>query len=298
MSVEKYLPSQQFRVISGSITLSIALVWGTYALTRPPQQHVGALVATSGSSNTNETNWQASLDQIQAQQASHLPPSPDQKLVDSLLTSAQSPNITDSVGKSLLINVTNARAQGLGADQPTQDQLVASAIGQLQAVAQPLKLYVANQVTIVPDSKDTLRVYANNVALVLPKHPHANMSETINILGNKINGQGDQLNQLPQLAKDYQGLAKDFAKIPVPASVAQYHLAIINDYIHMADSYSHMQELGTDPLRGLAGLQIYNKTAEDAQSMFINITQVLAKNGILFTKGDPGASLQSMLSGQ
>ena len=298
MALQEYLPSTQFRVIGSSILVSLGLVWGTYTITRPPTTPSSGLVALRTTSDAQKTSWQKALDDIQTQQASHLPQAPDQHMVDSLLNAAKTDNITDSVGRSLLVNVTNARAQGLGADEPTQNQLVAAAIGQLQSVAAPSKRYTLGDLSVVPDSKEAVHAYANAIAKALSAHPRASMAETLTILGNKINNQSDQLAQFPSIAKAYRSLANDFLHIPVPQPLAAYHLVIVNDYLQMADSYAHMQTIGSDPLRGLAGLQIYNKVAADVQGMFINIAQIFAKDGILFTKGEPGALLGSMLSEQ
>ncbi len=298
MEVKKYLPSTTFTFIAGSLFLSIGLVWIANFVTHPNSFSTAGLAVTSTANSREKASWAAALNDIQAQQGSRLPQPPDQQLVDNLLQGAQTKNLTDSVGRSLLINVTNASGKGLGGDQPTQNQLIASAMGQLQTISQPSKLYTLSDISVILDSKEAVQAYGNALIPILKKHPHASMAETLNLLGQKINGQTGSQGDFSIIAKDYQGLAKDFSKMTVPQSLSTYHLAIVNDYLQMADSMSHMQQVSTDPLRGLAGLQMYNKSAGDIQSMFISIAQVFAKDGILFTRDEPGALLASMLSGQ
>lgn len=297
MELPQYLPSTKFSLIVSSIFLSLGLVWVANVVTNPPPRNSGLAVETTATSR-GTAGWAATLNEIQSKQESRLPTAPDPEMVDSLLHAAQTDNLTDSVGRSLLINVTNARGKGLGGDQPTQDQLIASAMSQLHTVAKPSKQYTVSDIALVVDSKETVHTYGNALIPILKKYPHANMAEVLNLVGSAINGQKKQSSDFLIIAKDYQGLARDFSKITVPQSLATYHLTITNDYLQMADSVSNMQQVGTDPLRGLAGLQIYNKSAGEIQSMFISIAQVFAKDGILFTKDEPGVLLSSLLSGQ
>ncbi len=296
MSLRDTLPSKKFSAIVGSIALSCLLVMVANIVTQPPPLPKAELA--SDSSADQATDWQATLDNIQAQQASRLPTPPDPTTVQDLLQGAQTANITDSVGRSLLINVTDASAQGLGADQPTQNQLLAAAMQQIQNVAVQTKTYSVSDLTIVPNSKETLHAYGNALALVLAKHPDASMAETLTMFGSAVNGQTTQLTKMGTIAREYEALATDLANIPTPLSIAAYQLGVINGEMTMAGSFEHMEMVSSDPLRGLAGLQIYNNAAQSVQGMFINITQVFAKEGILFTKDDAGAQLVSMLSGQ
>lgn len=297
MELRKYLPSSTFSYFVGSLFVGAGLIWGANFATHPNSFSSAGLAVSSTDTSTQKANWVAALNDIQSQQDSRLPEVPQQQVVDNLLAGAQTKNLTDSVGRSLLINVANASGKGLGGDQPTQNELVASAMGQLNTVSQPSKPYTASDLSVIIDSKEAVHAYGNALIPVLKKYPHASMAETLNLVGQKINGQASSGDFSP-IAKDYRGLAKDMAKMAVPQSLAGFQLSIVNDFLQMADSMSHMQQIGADPLRGLAGLQIYNKSAEDVQGMFINIAQVFAKDGILFTKDEPGALLASLLSGQ
>ena len=291
MSLRDILPSKEFSGIVLSIAFSLLLVVVANAVTQPPI--LPAQVATTADTPTR-TDWQATLDNIQAQQANRLPTPPDPETVQSLLHNAQTANVTDSIGRSLLINVTDASAQGLGADQPTQDQLVAAAMQQIQNISAQSKQYSIADLKVVADSKDAVHTYGNGLALALSKHPHASVGETLTILGSQINGQSTDLAQLGIIAKEYEALASDLAAVPVPVSLAQYHMQAINDDETMAASFAHMETISSDPMRGLAGLKIFNDTAQDEQGVFISIAQVFAKDGILFTKDDPGALLSSL----
>jgi len=297
MALQTYLPSRKFSGITGSILLALGLVWFASAITSPPKKSPSHLVV-GGSSGASQVNWAATLHEIQSQQENRLPEPPNQAMVGSLLENAKTSSVTETVGRSLLINLTNARAQGLGGDQPTQDQLVAAALGELNAVATPSKRYTAEDLSVVPDSKDAVRAYGNAIVKAFLRHPRASMAETLTLMGKKVNGQSVGNLSFNVIATDYRGLAKDFSSITAPQAIAGYHLTVTNDYLQMADSFVHMQAVDADPLRGLAGLQVYNKSAEEAQSMFINIAQIFAKEGILFTKDEPGALLGSLLSGQ
>ena len=295
MSVRPYLPSGQFAAIYGSIFLAIGLVYGAQVVTHP--RNTASLTIDQGT-GADHTQWENALASIQASQGAALPVPPDENTVNALRRSVKSQNLTDSVARTLLINVTDAQAQGLGGDIPTQNQLLSAAVSQIQQTNIPSKTYTADDLTVVPDSTSTIRQYGNDVIKVLATHPKASVGSTLQILGAYINNKTNHLNQLTPIGKEYAALAEDFTKVPVPQSEATYDLALINTYAQMADTYPNMSALASDPLRALAGLQMFNANETNAQNLFINIAQVLDKNGIIFSKDEPGAAWAALLSAQ
>ncbi len=299
MSVRKYLPSTQFSVMFFALALSAGLVFAADQVTKPTQASL-ATTNTPSVPTSGGKDWESTLYAIQAQNSSSLlPEPPDQNVVDSLRQAAQSTNVTDSVGKTLLVNLTNANTQGLGADIPTQNQLIASALQQIKSGAVVnAKTYTLDDLVAVADTAASLRAYGIAVEGVLASHPEASMGKTLIILGNYINGTANQLSQLAAIQKEYSLLAKDLSNTPVPQSLTPFHLQMVTGFEQMAQTYPNMQSISGDPLRGLAGLQQYNSIKDTQQSVFINIAQVLNKDGILFSKDGQGALWNALLSQQ
>jgi hypothetical protein len=293
--MRQYLPSSTFTSVLISIATAAFLIYEAVTVTNPHQAQV---TSASQSAATEDSQWQTTLNQLEAQEGSSLPVPPNQSTVSALKKDAQSSNLTDSVARSLLIDVTNAGAQGLGGDLPTQNQLANAALAQVQNSTLPQKTYTSNDIVVIPDSNDALKAYGNTMIRVMQKHPKADMGTTYQILGQQINGQGNHLLQLVPISKEYLALVRDLLLTPAPQSVAAYHLSIINGYEQMAESYPNMEAMASDPLRGLGGLQQYENAANSIASLFINIASVWDKDGILFSKDEPGASWASLLSGQ
>lgn len=299
MSVRKYLPSTQFSVMCLSLALSIGLVFAADQITKPKPASL-AVADVPSTPTSGGKDWESTLYAIQAQNSSSLlPEAPDQSVVDGLRQAAQTANVTDSVGKTLLVNLTNANTQGLGADIPTQNQLIASALQQIKSGATAnTKTYTPDDLVVVADTTASLRAYGIAVERVLATHPNASIGKTLVILGNYINGTSNQLAQLAAIQKEYALLAKDLANTSVPQSLTPFHLQMVVGYEQMAETYPNMQSMADDPLRGLAGLQQYNSLKDTQQTVFINIAQILNKDGILFSKDGPGALWTALLSQQ
>ncbi len=292
MSVRPYLPSGQFASIVGSIFAAITLVYVAQWVTTPHEPPTPQVPASQ------KTAWQRVLTKLQEDNAASLPTPPDEDTVAALRRGAQSANLTETFGKTLLVNVADAQSQGAGKDASTQNQLINAALSQIQETNIPSKVYTNKDITIVADSNEVLHRYGNTLITIMEHHPGASVGATYQIIGDQVNGTKNNLPKLLAIGKEYAAFAKELSLVPAPQSLAAYHLSLINAYTQAADSYEDMAQLDTDPLRGLAGLQMYSTTITNIQKLFINITSVFDKRGILFSKDEPGAAWTASLSAQ
>src|SRR5579872_5452617 len=170
MVLKRYLPSAQFAVMAGSLALSGGFVIAAQYVTRP---QTPTLATTVGADQPQtQRDWEVALAQVEAQSGVSAPQAPDQSQVGQLLASAQSSNRTDSIARSLLVSITNAKAQGLGDDIPTQDEIV-SQVEALTATSTP-QAYTAADFTVVPTTQSSLRAYGNGFIKAVESHPDAN----------------------------------------------------------------------------------------------------------------------------
>lgn len=292
MSLRQYLPSAQFAAIAISIALSVGLVFAADAVTRPKNPPAGEVSAVSDDAAMyqDEAQWKATLNNIQGSQTlGSLPPAPDETTVAGLLQGAQSSNITDSIGRSLLVKLTDAKAQGLGGDIPTQTQLINEAVKQLPL--QQTKTYTTSDLALVQDSPQTQKAFGNAVMTVMLKYPEANVPNTYVIIGYVTDTKNAApLEKLNAIETAYASLAKELAAIPVPKTLAPLYLPVVNNFTQIAKTYPDMETLISDPLRGLAGIQKFQSLTTGTVGVFTNIAQALNKNGILFGKDEPGAA--------
>ncbi len=299
MNPRPYLPSLQFSLIVLSLLGASGLIYAAQVTTTPaPPASIASTAPDAASAATDHSNWASSLAAIQAQEgSSSLPAAPDQDLVGQLLQGAQTQNLTDTVGRTLLISLTNAQAQGLGADTPTQNTIISQALSQI-APPQPSIIYTAKDLTIVADSGGALHSYGAALVAILAQHPEAGVGQTLTIIGSAVNGDPSKLPELQAIGAGYRALAKDLAAVAVPQSLAATHLQAVNDFEQMSEAYPAMEAIQGDPVRGLSGLQQFNTLESDAQNLFIKTAQTFAKNGILFTtQDDPQGLWASLLSG-
>ncbi|HVV38797.1 MAG TPA: hypothetical protein VHD31_00530 [Candidatus Paceibacterota bacterium] len=292
----RFLPSAQFVLIVGSIAASGALVLAAQYLTGAPRGLPSTLTATTAPRDLSrvDPNWEQTLLAIQGKSA--ITAAVASSTVDTLLDATKSTNLTTTVAQSLLVNLFDAKSQGLGSDIPTQNQLIAQATAQIQGEKDP-PAYASSDLTLSTQTPIALKAYGNAVMTAMAAHPGANYNDTLFALGYLTDSNDPaQVAKLANIQKEYRALVRDLAKVPVPPTLAPLHLQILNNLSYAAGAYSDMEVAVSDPLRSIAGLQTYQSLVDETTRVFINIAQILKQNGILFTKDEPGSAWATLLS--
>ena len=295
MSIREYLPSAQFTFILGAVALSAGLVFAADYITGRDAREVPGGVAVSTGSQTQD-NWLQTLHDIQAQSGTSLPPSPNPEIVSNLLGAAQSENLTNTIGRSIFIKLSDAKAQGLGDDIPTQDTLIADALSQVSQ-NRGAGVYTVADLNPVTTTPDTLHTYGNAVIAVVQSRPKASYVDTLVAVGRATdNNDPAYLAPLAAIGAEYQAIADELAALFVPQTLAPLHLQVVNNFARMAETYPDMAMVVEDPLRGLSGIQLYQSLVQETERVLTNIAQQLAKNAILFDKSEPGAAWSALLA--
>jgi len=289
MNVRAYLPSTTFSTIAGSIGLAGLLILSAQYITHPKDISPAALAPTNDAATATDADWQAALAKIAVDSPS-LPEAPTEEKVNQLLNAAQSSNITDTVARSLLINLSSASAQGLGSDIPTQEKLIASAVSQLPAPSAK-KTYAQKDLTVGADTPAAQKAYGNAVMEALGRHTDAT-SKAVLLAVSQATDSNDPsaLEPLGHLQAEYAALAADLADITVPKTLVPLHLQVANAISTIAAAVGDMQKLFSDPLRGLQAIQQYQFMLGEVGRVFTSEAEILTKNGILFNKDEPGAA--------
>jgi len=286
MSIASYLPSSQFSVTVASIAAAGGLIIGAQYITRP-QNPSAELYAAPEARSTSD--WEAALAQVQATVPS-LPEVPNQDTVSALLQAAKSDNLTDTVARTLLVNLSNASSQGLGADIPTQDKIVAMA-AQAAAPPQAKKIYSQSDLVLTDNTPQTQKDYGNAVMVVLGRYTGAT-SQAVLLAVSKATDNNDpaELKALVRIQAEYEGLVEDLASVAVPKTIAPMHVQALNSLGTVAASVEDLQKILNDPLRGLQALKQYQSKLGEVGRVFTSIAEALSKNGILFNKDEPGSA--------
>lgn len=298
MSLPQYLPSAKFTVMVGSLVLSGGLVVAAQYATRPSQATVQLAADESAAQAAQAAQWQQTLEDVEAQSGVTAPVAPSTDVVNAFLNAAQSTNLTTEVGRTLFVNLSDASAQGLGADAPTQDQLLAQATAQINAAASTTA-YTAGDLTITAQTSASLKTYGNAVMAVLGNYPDASAQNTYMAVGTASDAQNPAaLAQLATIGAAYGAIAKALVRTPVPQTLSPLQLQLANDYASMAATYPDMATVLTDPLRGLSAVQRYASLLDEAQRVLTSIAGALSKDGILFSNDEPGSAWSVLLSAQ
>ena len=287
MNLRSLLPSAQFAVLAASIALSAGLVFAADYITQKPTSE-RVQIQTGGVAAEN-SNWQAALAEVQRESGIALPPLPDENIFEALRSSAAGENLTDTVGRTLLVSLIEANAQGLGSDIPTQERLAAQAAAHLEEGSTKTSLYNAARLTIVGDSATTLHKFGNDVMQTLNDHMDANAGDTLRAIGYATDyNDATYLEKLPAAEQAYRALAEDLFAVPVPQTLSPLYLQIVNNFLRIADTYPDMKTILSDPLRGLAGIQRFQSLIDETTRVFTTIAEQLQRNAILFTEDEPG----------
>ncbi len=290
MPVRSYLPSAQFVVIVASIALAGGLVLAAQYITDDTSPRV-----LTTNTAVPQPDWKTALYEVQGTNPLEIQSAASvQASLSELINDTQTGNITSSVGRSLFLNLTQAKSQGLGGDVPTQERLLAEATASIKpSVA---RVYTNAELAVVKDSPAALRAYGNALIEVIAAHPQANVQAAYVAVGQAVDtDDASKLAALVTIGKEYAAIAADLAVVPVPQTVSPLHLRIINNFSQIAATCEDMRTIISDPLRGFGGMQAFNSLTGETSRLFTNIAQSFSKNGILFDSDEPGASWNAFL---
>lgn len=285
MPLGNYLPSAQFVLIVSSITLAGGLVLTADYLTSTPQANDN--VVTSDSPKDIEAmDWQKALAEIQGEKTLAEPIDP--AVFATLKSQATAPTLTGTVGRSLLLNLSEAKSQGLGSDFPTQERLVAQATAQAD-ITRGNPVYTSADLLTVPETEGSLRTYGNALMTALTAYPKTSRDQTILVVGEAVDtGKSSPLSKLTPIEAEFRALTADVLSIPVPTTLVPLHLQIVNNFARITSLYADLKVALTDPMRGIGALNLYNLLVDETGRLLTSLARMFNENGILFASDEPG----------
>lgn len=291
MSIGEYLPSSRFVTIAASLLVATAMAVGAQYLTGAP----GSGTVQVANQPAPDPNWQQTLEEIQLESGISAPQPPSPEVVNAFLAEAKDDNLTSSIGRTLLVNLSAANAEGLGSDAPTQDSIVEAAAVQVGAgIVRP---YSTNEVNVVPQNKDSLYIYGNQLITTLRLYPAANSGETLYAFGAALDYQdASRLGPVRAAQEGYKSLAAALMQMPVPETLAPLHVQVANNLAMMGSASAEMATVLSDPLRGLGGLQVFRSSEDESVRLLTAIAGIFNNNGILFSKDDPGSAWSAFVA--
>lgn len=135
------------------------------------------------------------------------------------------------------------------------------------------------------DDPQTQADYYASAAGLFAIYKESGLGDELEIAGGIAStGQGGDTkseDQLQKIAGAYQEFAQKLLLVPVPKSLVQYHLEIINSANNTGIAVSNMSKMISDPVTGLSGISQYQKYSSDLITSANNLEAFLIKNGII-----------------
>ncbi|MEK7068237.1 MAG: hypothetical protein AAB964_00285 [Patescibacteria group bacterium] len=289
--ISQYLPSAKFATIAASLLLAGGLV-ATANYVSSPRAPGPTIAAQSGAP---DQNWENTLEQVQLEAGISAPQPAPQSVVNELLSAAESPNITASIGRSLLIRLSSAGVEGLGNDIPTQEALIAEAAAKVEVSMSAS--YSSTDLIKVTQTPESLHEYGNRLISTLVGRSAATTGGTLFAFGEALDYRSaEKLGPVRAAGDAYAALAQDIAAIPVPETLAPLHLQIANNLAAMSAGAKEMLSVLEDPLRGLGGLSVFQSKADETGRLLTSIAKIMREGGILFNNDEPGFAWQTFVA--
>ena len=101
------------------------------------------------------------------------------------------------------------------------------------------------------------------------------MASTGNTADNQNQG------SLLKISEAYQEFAQKLLLVPVPKSLTEYHLQIVNSANNTGIAVLNMSKMMTDPVTGISGISQYEKYSGDLITSVNDLEAFLSTNGII-----------------
>lgn len=190
---------------------------------------------------------------------------------------------TDMLGREFFAAYAQLRQSGLTSDtnaiNSAANLVVSNAVARIPSPAvyetKDLKILEANDV-------NTLTAYSSKLSSILGTNfPKTN--ETV-IVGEALDADDMSiLKGIDPIISDYQATLKALVTMNVPKSLATYHVSLLNGVSLQIFNAQALRNLETDPVRGLAAINMEIPAMETITGALEKIAAYLKTKGISFT---------------
>ncbi len=195
---------------------------------------------------------------------------------DDPFTITDKDSATSRMAKQVYSDYVNQEA---GNSDLSVGDIAQNAISQISSSDMPGSKYNLNSLSYLTDlSNENVRLYGNNFAEIYKRNLTTIAQDQDKYSGN-----------LSAIADVYENISKELIKIKVPTQIASSHLAIINNFQLMADSFRLIDTQSQDPVKSLLGVKTAKEASDDNDQMFINIGKYFKNSGIIFDNNEVGS---------
>jgi len=144
----------------------------------------------------------------------------------------------------------------------------------------------------VSTTKESLRDYGNTIAIILSTNTYQT-SETERDIFTSIfeNGHPEDAIRLKNIVPLYEKIEEEFLFARTTKTTSIYHLRLLNAFANIAYALEEASYFESDPVRGFAGIVLYQQNAEIVNSVLNSIVDIFISHGVEFEESDPGYQL-------
>lgn len=193
------------------------------------------------------------------------------------ITPTTSLSDTDLIGRGLIMSYIDLATSG----QATEDRITALADQYVEGIPTLNKAEILQYTDIksVPDTQSNFQQYANNLTDI-----HQSYATSVKQAGVGPNGLNTLNPELYSFASTFSNAYKNAAlklkDVPVPSSLAQNHLQLLNSYLSSATAMEAVSKTEQDSASAFAGLIVLNENLNKEDVLLIEISKILTSHGI------------------
>lgn len=198
-------------------------------------------------------------------------------------------NLTASFSKNLYV-ASNYLNQNGGGDSTTQQDILDQLIAQETAKIIPTTYFFKDLNVAKVESKDSIKTYGNNLALVLKDMiTEESIKEDMAGIVDYLSTQNEK--SIEPVTSDYKkvdNILKKLLALSVPLSASTYHIIAVNQVATYRDNLYDLSQLTIDPLRARISFENYTKVTVDTLTIYKNISKYFNMKNIVFNSKDTG----------
>jgi hypothetical protein len=198
-------------------------------------------------------------------------------------------NPTDNTHSAILSRELFARYAQVKSETGTltekdQQEIIEAIIQNAESVIERPKEYTYASLTIInTPTPENLQIYSTNLKNTLLKNRPQNVGDELTLMAFALENRDNSVSkEMKAISEFYENTAKQMLSTPVPRTIAENHLSLINMYLRLAKNVLAFDQALKDPFVASVNLGDYVKNTEQFSQDLNSMKTYLENNGIYF----------------
>jgi hypothetical protein len=187
-------------------------------------------------------------------------------------------NLTDGLSKDIFSQYIKYNTAG----EIKQEDVLSAAQEVLKKDTSIKNPAIYTDIKTLAATKTNLRIYGNNMAVIQ------------NGIVTGIQSLNNKKDKTPYISSIYLKVADIMIVTPVPESLSNNHINLINGFKKYSEGLSMMNEQYTDPAKALLGLKKVKEATDEITVSLNTIVKTIDLNDIIYAPTEPGFLLNKI----